>query len=139
MTFQIKFLFVQINYHEKQNHNNAMSGLKKASNKGGKQQSIHGFLFKSNATSRTNEPSKPLPAGKPQFVPPKVATSKPVATVKPVSHQDQSPMSSSSIIDLTSTSPVISRKNSRFVFIFDSLMMQKIYFFQFSVGRSLSH
>ena len=119
MTFQIKLLFIKINYHEKQNRNSAMSGLKKASNKGGKQQSIQSFLFKSNATSRTNEPSKPLSAGKPPFVPPKVATPKPVATVKPVPHQDQSPMSSSSIIDLTSTSPVISRKNSRFVFIFD--------------------
>ena len=98
-----------------------MSGLKKASNKGGKQQSIHGFLFKSSATSTNGPSSKPLSSGKPPFVPPKVATPKPVATVKPVPHQDQSPMSSSSIIDLTSTSPVISRKNSRFVFIFDAL------------------
>lgn len=113
-----------------------MSGLKKASNKGGKQQSIHGFLFKSTATASTNGPSKPFSASKPQFVPPKVATPKPVATVKPVSHQDQSPMSTSSIIDLTSTSPVLSRKNSRLVFNFDDMV--NMYIFLILVGRSLS-
>ena len=92
-----------------------MTGLKKASHRGGKQQSIQGFFkFKSTAVSSANQVQNPDSGRKLQFVPPKVATPKPVATVKPVlqRQRDQSPVSASSVIDLTSTSPDLSKKNS---------------------------